>query len=86
MRKNDHDTRLLIYRSRQISLAFLVIAALITFAVIIVQAQVNGLVWWHLVLPLSALGSAFCLVPKTEEWEYKPWQGKPRKVEQNFDR
>lgn len=86
MRKSEHDTRLLVYRHRQISILMLVIGATILFSFIIVEAQEKDLAWWHLVLPLSALGSLFCLVPPTEEWEYKPWQGKPRKVEQNFDR
>lgn len=86
MRKSEHDTRLLIYRHRQVSLLLFVVGFTGLFAWIIVQAQEKGIEWWHLVVPLSALGSLFCLFPPTEQWEYKPWQGKPRKVEQNFDR
>ncbi len=86
MRKSEHDTKLIIYRSRQISLMMLVAGTTIGFAIMIIEGLEQGLDWWHLAVPLCAIGSLFCLYPVTEVWEYKPWQGKPRKVEQNFNR
>lgn len=85
-RSNEYDSRLIIYRSRQISFMFLVGLAVIGFGMMILQGLETGLDWGHLAVPLIALGGLFCLYPPTEEWEYKPWQSNPRKVEQNFDR
>jgi hypothetical protein len=59
---------------------------IIGFTVLIMGSQEEGLEWYQIGLPLTGLGLLFILVPPTEEWEYRAWQGKPRKVEQNFDR
>jgi len=86
MRKSDFDSRLLIFRSRQMSLMMMIALATIGFTILIVQGTENKIGWWAIGVPLCMLGGLFVLFPPTEEWEYKAWQGKPRKVEQHFDR
>ncbi len=86
MRKSDFDSRLVVFRSRQMSLLMTMGFATAGFTIMIVQGSESGLSWLAIGLPLCFLGSLFGLFPPTEEWEYKAWQGKPRKVEQHFDR
>lgn len=86
MRKPDFDSRLLIYRSRQMSLMMLMGIATTGFTIMIVQGTEANIGWWAIGVPLCLLGGLFILFPPTEEWEYKAWQGKSRKVEQHFDR
>lgn len=86
MRKSDFDSKLLIFRSRQMSLLMTITLATIGFTILIVQGTEKQIGWWTIGVPLCMLGGLFALFPPTEEWEYKAWQGKPRKVEQHFDR
>ena len=86
MRKTNFDTHLLSYRSRKISLTLLIIVMTIIIAAITMQTLTSELSWWKLGIPICTLGSVFLLFPPTEEWEYKAWQAKPRKVEQHFTR
>ena len=86
MRKPDFDSRILIFRSRQMSLLMTIFLATAGFSVMIVQGTEAGLGWLTIGVPICFLGVLFALFPPTEEWEYKAWQGKSRKVEQHFDR
>lgn len=85
MRKTDRDSQIIISRSRQLALLLLVILATIGFTIIIAHGNLNNIGWWVIGAPLCLFGGLFILVPPTENWEYKPWQGKPRKVEQHLD-
>ncbi len=86
MRKNDYDSRLIIHKSRRFSLFILLVLMTVTFAILIQEGNEEGLHWYQMSLPIIGLGLLALLFPLTEEWEYRAWQGKPRKVEQNFDR
>lgn len=86
MRKSDFDSRLIIFRSRQMSLLMTMVLATAGFTILIVQGMEADIGWWAIGVPLCFLGGLFALFPPTEEWEYKAWQGKSRKVEQHFDR
>lgn len=52
------------------------------FTYMIMKNDGSGFPWFVLVFPMVALGALFLLFPITEEWEYKPWQGNTRKIEQ----
>jgi hypothetical protein len=82
MRKTDFDTRLIIHRSRQIFLLVMVIVVAFVFALMIIGNNRNDFPWYVLVLPISGVGLLFLLIPMTEIWEYKPWQSKARRIEQ----
>ncbi len=82
MRKTDFDSKLLIYRSRQILLMSCVFAMTIVFSIILVKNLKDNYPWYALAIPFMGMGLLFLFVPLTEEWEYKPWQSKPRRVEQ----
>lgn len=82
MRKTDFDSKIIIYRSRQIFLLFSVLAMTILFTLMLLRNSDNGYAWYILALPFSGLGLLFLTIPMTEEWQYKPWQSKPRRVEQ----
>lgn len=82
MRKTDFDTKLIIYRSRQVFLILSVIAASGVFLTMIMANEKNDFPWYTIAMPIIGIGAFFIAVPKTEEWEYKPWQGKARQVEQ----
>lgn len=82
MRKTDFDSKIIIYRSRQIFLLFSVLAMTILFTLMLLRNSDNGYAWYILALPFSGLGLLFLAIPMTEDWQYKPWQSKPRRVEQ----
>ncbi|MFW7380338.1 MAG: hypothetical protein ACOH5I_16115 [Oligoflexus sp.] len=86
LRQPEFDTRLLIYLSRQIILGVIILATVFGFALFIQNGMENKQHWLVIGIPLCIAATAFILFPKTEEWEYKAWQGKARRVEQNFDR
>lgn len=82
MRKTDFDTRLIIHRSRQVFLLVMVIIVAFVFALMIIGNNRNDFPWYTLVLPVSGVGLLFLVIPMTEIWEYKPWQAKARRIEQ----
>ncbi len=82
MRKTDFDSKLLIYKSRRFLLTIAVIFMTALFTWILLKNDKNGYHWTALAIIFTALGSLFLFFPMTERWEYKPWQGKPRRVEQ----
>lgn len=82
MRKTDFDTKLIIYRSRQVFLILSVIVATGIFLTMIIANQKAEMPWFTLAMPSIGIGAFFIGIPRTEEWEYKPWQGKARQVEQ----
>lgn len=86
MRKPDYDSRVIIYRSRQLALLVFVLIATAGFTLIIAQGTINNLGFWAIGAPICLFGGLFILVPPTEVWEYKPWQSKARQVEQKLDR
>ena len=85
-RNNQHDTRLLIYRSRQVFLGFMVFLVTVGFGVMIREGLEKDQHWIAIGAPLCLIGFAFIFLPPTEDWEYKPWQSKPTMIEQHFDR
>lgn len=81
MRKTNFDTKLIIYRSRQVFLILSVIVAAAVFMTMILANERNELPWFAIAMPIIGIGGFFIAIPKTEEWEYKPWQSKARQVE-----
>lgn len=82
MRKTDFDTKLIIYRSRQVFLILSVIAATGIFLLMIQANDRNQFPWFTIAMPIIGVGLLFLLIPNTEEWQYRPWQSKARQVEQ----
>lgn len=39
--------------------------------------------WWLTSLPIIGVGLMICLIPPTEQWEYKPWQTRARQYERH---
>ena len=74
-------TKLLIYRTKQLSFLFLLIIAFIFFSVSIFGNMIAEKHWLFVALPISLLGTAFIFVPPTEEWEYIPWQNESERYE-----
>jgi len=82
MRKTEFDTRLIIYRARQAFILISVIIATVVFTLMLLANDKAKLPWIAVAAPITGIGLLFLLIPKTEEWEYKAWQGKPRRIEQ----
>ncbi|MBC7659743.1 MAG: hypothetical protein H7249_08545 [Chitinophagaceae bacterium] len=82
MRKNDFDTRLIIYRSRQLTIICVALILTGVFGVMLVKNAEAGFPWYTLIMPISGLGLLTLLVPRTEAWEYKAWQSRARRIEQ----
>jgi hypothetical protein len=85
-RDPQFDTRLLIYRTRQIFLGIVVCLMTVCFAFFIRAGMEKGSHWIIIGLPLCAFACLLILIPPTEAWEYRPWQSQPKQVEQRLKR
>ena len=81
-RDQQFDSKLIIYRARQVGIAGFTLLAFIFFAVTIGGGMEQDLPWGAIAVPVSLVGLLFILYPQTEDWEYKAWQSLPQKVEQ----
>lgn len=77
-------SKLLIYRSRQLSLAILCMLAIGAGTIMILNDLLAEKHWFAIAIPLFIGGSGFIFFPPTEVWEYKNWQNIPEKQEQYF--
>ncbi|NRA64704.1 MAG: hypothetical protein HRU19_09490 [Pseudobacteriovorax sp.] len=85
-RETKFDTRLIIYRARQVILAIIVGINVIAFALFIQQGMANHHHWLVIGAPLGLIGLLYLLYPATEYWEYVHWQSKPRRIEQTSEK
>jgi hypothetical protein len=77
-------SRLIINRSLQGALIVIVAIAVVVFGLIISREIMVGKSWLSIGVPLGLVGLGFVVFPKTEEWEYKPWQAKPEQYEKHI--
>ncbi|SMF79299.1 hypothetical protein [Pseudobacteriovorax antillogorgiicola] len=82
VRDSQFDTKLLVYRTRQIALALIIVIVTALFTFYIREGIAAGQSWLAIGFPLCIVSLAFILFPSTEEWEYKAWQSKAQKIEQ----
>lgn len=76
-------TRLIIAPHRRRQLAFWMILAFAAFLTILSGDLNIDKPWWLTGLPIMGLGLMICLIPATEEWEYRPWQTSARQYERH---
>lgn len=81
-RKTQFDSKLLIYRLRQITFGFIIAITIGSFTFYIQDGFVREHSLSVILFPLILISFLFILFPPTEEWEYKPWQSKATRVEQ----
>jgi len=48
------------------------------------MGKINNQYWLITALPIIICGLILAFFPMTENWEYKPWQNSPTKMEQHF--
>jgi len=85
MRRPEFDTRLIIYRGRQIALGIVMAITTFFFALFIINGMEKDQHWLIIGIPVCIAASGFVLFPNTEKWEYKPWQAKSARVERDLD-
>ncbi len=88
LRENEREAnpehfypRLLVNQTRS---RFCILVAMVSFAgfFVLIAHELNaGRPWWLLTVPVCGFGLLLTLVPKSEEWEYKPWQLRARRYE-----
>ena len=81
-RDPQFDTRLIIFRLRQVALGLIIIVAIASFGNYVQEGLEAGDSWLTILFPLCIISLLFVFFPQTEQWEYKPWQSKAQKVEQ----
>lgn len=81
-RDTQFDTKLIIYRSRQIALSIVIVIAVAFASVYIREAILAKQSWFEIGLPVCIAFLAFIAFPSTEQWEYKAWQSKAAQIEQ----
>ena len=80
----NYYPRLIVNRQRLIGIIVLATLAVVLSGFALAEGLFNSIPWATFGVPLCCALSAFILYPPTEEWEYKPWQAKPRRYEQHF--
>jgi len=79
----DFYSKIIIYPHRRNQLYLFLFIAFILFLAVISQKLLAGQNWLILITPVLIIGGLICLIPKTEFWEYKPWQSQPRQIERH---
>ena len=79
----DFYSKMIIYPYRRHQLYLFLFIAFAFFAVAISQNLLAGQSWIIVLTPILVIGGLICLIPKTEVWEYKPWQSQPRQIERH---
>jgi hypothetical protein len=80
---DDFYSKIIIYPYRRHQLYLFLLIAFAFFAVAISQNLLARQSWMILLTPVLVIGGLICLIPKTEIWEYKPWQSQPRQIERH---
>jgi hypothetical protein len=75
--------RLIIAPHRRHQLVMWLVLAFGAFVTILGRDMNIDKPWWLTSLPIVGLGLMICLIPATEEWEYKPWQTRARQYERH---
>lgn len=75
--------RLIVSPMRRRQLVFWVILAFVVFLTILSRDLNLDKPWWLTGLPIIGLGLMICMIPATEEWEYRPWQTRARQYERH---
>ena len=76
--------KLIILKLRRRQLALALMLAFAAFVAILARDHNHPeKPWWLAGLPIAALGLIIGLIPPSEEWEYKPWQARPRQYERH---
>lgn len=79
----EMQVRLLVTVHRRRQLTFWLILAFLVFASILGRDMNIDKPWWLTGLPIIGLGLMICLIPLSEEWEYRPWQTRARQYERH---
>ena len=79
----EMQVRLLVTVQRRRQLIFFLVLAFGVFLSILAKDLNVDKPWWLTGLPIVGLGLMICLIPPTEEWEYKPWQTRARQYERH---
>lgn len=80
----EFRTRLKIYPRIRWKIFFTCLLGLAVFTSMIFTNMAIRASWVVLIMPIASIGALFLLVSPSEEWEYKPWQNAPRKIEQSI--
>ena len=80
---DDFYSKIIIYPYRRHQLYLFLFIAFAFFAVAISQNLLAHQSWMILLTPVLIIGGLICLIPRTEIWEYKPWQSQPRQIERH---
>ncbi len=76
--------KLLIQKLRRRQLVLALLLAFSAFVAIVAKNyRHDDRAWWVTGLPIAALGLIICVIPPSEEWEYKPWQARARQYERH---
>lgn len=79
----EYYTQLRVFPARR-KLLGIASAGFYTFCFsLLVTSMVTKAPWMVTALPVVIAGLAFCLVPPTEDWAYKPWQSNTRQYEKH---
>ena len=76
-------SKILIYQHKRTQLYTYVFISFCFFLSIVFNHLVANKDWLLMVTPVLVVGAIVCLIPKSEEWEYKAWQSQPRQIERH---
>ena len=75
--------RLIVMPLRRRQLVVALALMFVVFVSILARDMTVHRDWLLTSLPIIGLGLMICLIPATEEWEYRPWQTRARQYERH---
>ncbi len=82
--QNQYYSRLLIYTRRRLTLFILLSITIPVVAFFIFQFKMGRISAHDLAFVVGVCLLGFSLFPKTEEWQYTPWQSKAITYEKHY--
>ena len=76
-------TKLVIYPHKRRQMYTYVSLAFCFFLSLIFKNTFASQNWLVILGPCLILGLVVCLIPTSEEWEYRAWQSQPRQIERH---
>ena len=80
----DYYVHYTVSKGKQFSLFLAITLFFIIFSYLLFMGKLNNQYWLITAIPIIICGLILASFPITENWEYKPWQNSPTKMEQHF--
>lgn len=79
----DPYSKLQVFPKLRRKFFLLMLLAFAAFLFLVAHDLHSAKPWWTLGFPIGGIGLVLSLFPKTEIWQYRPWQNQTRRYERH---